>query len=600
MRCAPLGRMHVKIIDFMVRESDHIEPYCSDGSGADAITSRCGGDSVSGRARLARLPVAAWLVVLLVAWGIVIYSNVLLRGIFIFDDFDYVVENPIVKDLARAIAMSDPRQVGYLSFAMNYAINPSWDPFGFHLVNVIIHIVTSAMIFFLLKTVIAVLWQDAGGNDLSEGPPADLPGDFVPALAALVFLVHPLQTQAVSYITQRFTSLSVLLYVMTVLTYLRARLRFERGEQGSMVALLYVVSFVSAVLAMKTKEISFTIPFMLAALELLLFRRSVFGLRRAYFLVPFMATLMVVPLSLLGPDWGIMPGGAGVDEVTRRDKLFDLFQRSPYEYFITQLRVVVTYMRLMVLPVNQMAVYDFRPSRSFFEPGVILSLLFLLSVAGSAVYAWRRSAASGQRDSVALRLYALGVLWFFVTLSVESSVIPIKDLIFEHRAYLPSIGAFAALAVLGEWGARRFFPSVVPRIRMAALAAALIIPLSVATYMRNEVWTDEVLFWDDVLRKTGKAIGYNNRGNAYLKIGRYDLAVQDLTRTIAFFPSARDSMAWENSDFTPTNMAKTYMSRGNAYAALGDIDKANADFKMARYLMVPAGPPVHQDQGGAQ
>lgn len=583
----------------MDREPDNIEPYCSAGSGTDVITPPCCHDAAaSGRAGFAGLPVALWLVILMAAWGAVIYSNVLLRGIFIFDDFDYVVDNPIVKDLGRAIVMSDPRQVGYLSFALNYALNPTWEPFGFHLVNVVIHILTGIMIFFLLKTVLATLWRYVPGSESAGGAPADLSGDFIPALAALIFLVHPLQTQAVSYVTQRFTSLSVLLYVATVLAYLRARLRFERGEQGFMVAFLYVLSFVSAVLAMKTKEIAFTIPFVLAALELLLFGGSVFGRRRAYFLVPFLATLLVVPLSLMGPDWGIIPGGAGVDEVTRRDKIFDLFQRSPYEYLITQFRVVVTYLRLMVLPVNQMAVYDFRPSRSFFEPGVVLSLLLLLSLAASAIYAWRRSGAAARRDAVSLRLYALGILWFFVTSSVESSVIPIKDMIFEHRTYLPGIGIFTALAVLVERIACGFFPSVSCRIRMTALAAVILIPLSVATYVRNEIWTDEVLFWDDVLQKTGKAIGYNNRGNAYLKIGNYALAIEDLTRTIAFFPNARDRMAWENADFTPTNMAKTYMSRGNAYAALGDMNKANADFAMARYLMVPQGaPPMNQEQG---
>jgi len=244
----------------------------------------------------------------------------------------------------------------------------------------------------------------------------------------------------------------------------------------------------------------------------------------------------------------------------------------------------------MLLPVNQLAVYDYRASKSFFEPSVVLSLLALLALAGSAVYAWRRAVSAAARDEISLKLFSLGILWFFVALSIESSVIPIKDVIFEHRAYLPGVGFFAAMAVVWERVTRRLLPAAEARIRTAVLAAVIVLPLSAAGYARNQIWTNEVLFWDDIVKKTGKAIGYNNRGNAYLKEGRYDLAILDLTTTMGFFPNVKDRMAWENADFTPTNMAKTYMSRGNAYAAMGDMERANADFAMAKQLMQPAMP----------
>ena len=522
------------------------------------------------------------IIVLIVALGLLVYSNVLCNGVFLFDDFEYVVDNPLIRNPSLFADITDPRQIGYLSFALNYAISGADSPFGYHLANVLIHIANAVMVFFLLRVIMPFLRPRYTAADNAAAAPSEA----LPALAALIFLAHPLGTQAVSYVTQRFTSLSAFFYILAILSYLAARARFERHAPGRAAYSLLALSLGSAILAMKTKEISFTIPFMMAAFELLLFRDSVYAKRRFYFLIPFLATLIIIPMSLFGPDWGIMAPGRGVDEVTRRDKLFDLFQRSPYEYLLTQFRVIVIYVRLMLLPVRQLAVYDLRASKSFFEPAVMFSLLLLLSMAAAAAWCWKRAGRSAPADAVDLRLVTLGIVWLFISLSIESSVIPIKDLIFEHRAYLPSIGLFIAVSAALLRLAEKIVPAVELRLRAAVIAAVIVIPLSAATYMRNWIWTDEVLFWDDVVQKTGKAIGYNNRGTAYLKAGRYDLALKDMNRTVDFFPSATDRLAWENSDFTPTNMAKTYMSRGAVYEALGDRDRANDDYRMARELMM--------------
>ncbi len=533
--------------------------------------------------RAGSLPVLA-IVILLVVLGLLIYSNVLRNGVFLFDDFEYVVDNPLIRNPSLFADMTDPRQIGYLSFSLNYALSGDSSPFGYHLVNVLIHIANAIMVFFLLRIIMSILRP----ADSSVATPSDAGTMALPGLAALIFLAHPLETQAVSYVTQRFTSLSALFYIFAILSYLAARVRFEKYAPGRAAYSLLALSLCSTVLAMKTKEVSFTIPFMMAAFELLLFRNSSFSKRRFYFLIPFLATLIIIPLSLFGPEWGIMAPGRGVDEITRRDKLYDLFLRSPYEYLLTQFRVIVMYIRLMVFPVRQLAVYDLRASTSFFELSVVLSLLLLLSLAAAAAWCWRRARRAEPANAADLRLVTLGMVWFFITLSIESSVIPIKDLIFEHRAYLPSIGFFVSLSVVLLRLAGKVAPDADLRLRAALVSAVIVIPLSAATYMRNQVWTDEVLFWDDVVQKTGKAIGYNNRGNAYLKAGKYELALKDLDKTISFFPSATDRLAWENSDFIPVNMAKTYMSRATVYAALGDRERANADNQMAREMMMIA------------
>ena len=516
--------------------------------------------------------------ILFLLTGLLIYSNAIINGIFIFDDSEYILGNPIIQSLAY-FNLSDPRQVGYLSFALNYALggeNPVW----YHLVNVLIHIINAVIVFLLVRLILNIAGAEEGDTDSRR--------DKTAFLAGIIFLTHPIQTQAVSYAAQRFTCLSALFYVLSVFLYLFARERLEKNQHDNSAYASYGISLLSAALAMRTKEIAFTIPFMIAFFDFILFRKSVYTARRFFLLAPFAATLVIIPLSIFGPEWGLINPGEGVAEITRKDKIYDLYERSPFEYLFTQFRVIVTYIRLLFLPVNQIVVYDFKPSLSFFDFRVILSLLLLLSIAGFALYMWRKAGSKSPEQSAEDKLVSLGILWFFAALSVESSVIPIKDIIFEHRIYLPSIGFIAAVSVLIVKLAKKFLPAPFSTAKFTAIVMVIAIPLSIGTYLRNRVWTNEVMFWDDVVKKSpDKAIGYNNRGNAYGKLGRYDLALPDIEKTISYFPTDPTAkLTWEQADFTPNNIAKTYMNRGQIYYSLGDAERGAADYEKAKQILM--------------
>lgn len=518
-------------------------------------------------------------VVFFTAAGLALYSDVIVNGVFLFDDFEYVVDNAMIRDLS-SLNLTDTRQIGYMSFGLNYALG-GLNPLGYHLANVLIHICNAILAFLLIRLVLNILSGsiDVGPRRLSE------PTAFI---AAVLFLIHPVETQAVSYVTQRFTSLASLFYLLSVFLYLSARTRLEREDEHQGAYILYGLSLLTVMLAMKTKEIAFTIPFTIAIFEVLLFRASVYGRRRFYYLVPFAALLAFIPLSILGPEWNLIGRGEGIAETTRQEKLYDLFERPLLEYLFTQFRVIVTYIRLLLLPLNQKVVYDYKVSQTFFEMRALLALCILFLLAGYAWHSWRKSRAAAPEDMPGHRLVSLGIIWFFVTLSVESSVMPIKDIIFEHRVYLPSVGFFAACSVLLlKLGKKIADTANIGFSRaVAGLLAVLVIPLSAATYIRNEIWTDEVRFWDDVVRKEpDKAIGYHNRGNAYAKIGRYDLALPDMDRTISYFPrNPAAEQTYETADFTVSNMSKTYLNRGKVRQFLGLADLAKADYEKANLL----------------
>ncbi|MBI5103368.1 MAG: tetratricopeptide repeat protein [Nitrospirae bacterium] len=511
---------------------------------------------------------------LFTAIGLLLYCRVIILGPFLFDDADYVLDNPVVSDISAALKLHDARQLGYLSFAVNYALGGE-DPAGYHLFNVAVHIINSLMTVLLVLGILKRLNKEE-----------ELPEWSVQAalLAGLFFLVHPLQTQSVSYITQRFTSLGTLFYLSAVFHYLKARQHIESGRPLWSCTVFLLLAFFSTVAGMRTKEIAFTIPIMLFTLEMLLFADSRLGRKRIFLLFPFVLTLIIIPLSVFGPELDIISPDVGVADVIRTDKIHDLTERSSLHYLYTQARVIVVYLRLLIFPIGQRVIYDFPVSTSFFEPRVMAAFIFLASLAVAAFYAWKKYAASGNASETKLvyGLASIGIIWFFLALSVESSLVPIKDVIFEHRTYLPSVGFFAVIAAVIMF-------SVCNRLKSQAVFRGLILlfillPLGAGTYLRNEIWVDELKLWDDVVRKApGKAMGYNNRATAYAKIEDYGKALADFNKVIASFPKTTEALfKWENADYSPWNMSKTYTGRGNVYVALGDLARAEEDYSRAK------------------
>jgi hypothetical protein len=513
--------------------------------------------------------------------GLVIYSRVIIEAGFLFDDFEYIVGNPIVSDPSTLLRnFSDPRQIGYLSFALNYLVNGQ-APLGYHLVNVVIHIVNAMLVFELTSH----LLRFAGwSRERDEGGISFL----LPACVGLVFLVHPLQTQAVSYVTQRFTSLATSFYLASVLLYLAARKTMLAGTAGKTVPRSYWLSLVCAIVAMKVKEISFTLPLAIIALEMLLIGRNGERKRSLSLVAPFVATMIIIPLVIFAPDWGLIASGSGIAEETRLLKIHDLAHRSALEYFATQTRVLVIYVRLLFFPYPQSAVYDLVASRSLFEPWVVLSLLFHLAMAAGAVSLWRRSRGASTQAPF-LKLMALGIGWFYLTASVESSVLPIRDLIFEHRAYLPGFGLIlAALSGLALFATTVAVPVRRSLFWMTGLVVVLSVILGSVAYARNRVWLNKLDFWNDVVAKSPtRAIGYNNRANALAQAGQVTLALQDMNKAISLFEERNGQPpAWESADYTPYNMANTYSNRGQVYEWLGERERANADFERARKILL--------------
>lgn len=453
------------------------------------------------------------------------YSNTFSSS-FHFDDRPSILENPHIKHLPSVDDLLRSRSIGYLTFALNYRIG-GVEVLGYHLFNLVIHITNG----FLVYTLVRLLLRTPGMRGRSSRESSQALGG-VALVTALLFVAHPIQTQAVTYFAQRFTSLATLFYLLAVVCFLQWRLAEHHRPFRH---LWYASALAATLLAMLTKEISFTLPLMLVVVEWVCFRPSVW--KQWAPLVPFLLTLPVIPLVLEGQ----------LADVTRETP--DI---SRLTYLFTQFRVLVTYLRLLIFPIHQSVDYDYPVYHSFLDPPVLLSFCLLLALGLGALYALRSSSV--------WRLAGLGVIWFFVTVSVESSIIPIRDVLVEHRLYLPGVGFFlAGSAAAGNLLGQRRTPAMI----VAGVVVAL---YAIAAYHRNAVWKDEVTLWSNAVSVNPRnARAHTSLGAAYATHRRFEEAISEHVTALRLKP----------------DYAEARNLLGLAYAKQQRFDEAAKEFETA-------------------
>ena len=340
------------------------------------------------------------------------------------------------------ISNSGVRPVLMMSYWLNYKISAD-SPFSYHFVNLVIHFVNTALVFLVVLRIL----QKAGWI----GRKARVASAF----GAIVFAIHPLQTESVSYVAGRSESLAALFLFLAYVVFL-----YRRKEAISWwEAVLVLVLFGAAV---KTKENAIALPPILILTDLFWPQAfSLRGLRRDWrlygLMIPGAIYAAFAVFRMLASA-----GTAG----------FTVATFKWYQYAFTEARAIFTYIRMAIWPSGLSLDHDFATSYTILEHGAICWMILLAALVATSIILRRR-----------YPLFCFGLLMFLICLAPTSSVVPLDDALVERRMYLPLIG----LILIGcEFGRRVKLPAAAC---MAALCIAGII-LGALCYNRNRLWGD--------------------------------------------------------------------------------------------------------------
>jgi tetratricopeptide (TPR) repeat protein len=433
------------------------------------------------------------------------------------DDFPNIVGNPLIHisdlsmgSLLRASNLFQDqnaiysgtsfRPVAFLSFALNWYAG-SDQVTGYHVVNIFIHILCAGCLYFLLLS----LFKSPGLSDRFHDDEKN-----IALLAAILWAVHPIQTQAVTYIVQRMALLATLFYLLGMICYVRARMDKDKWRRLG----LYAGCMSCLALAVGSKENAVIFPLSLGLIEIIFFqdltnpsnRKQIFQMTIATLLTTMALGLLFAYILKLNP-------------ITFIRGLLENRSYTLTERLLTEPRVVIGYLIQIFYPVLSRFSIDhsITVSTSLFEP--ITTLASLLLIIGLMVLALYRIQKSP--------ILSFAILFYFINHIMESSILPL-ELIFEHRNYLPSLFIFFPVAAGAVQAMHHYRKARRPFMLMlgSVLMTTLIVMLGVTTYLRNSVWASEKTLWEDALFKApDSARPYGRLAYHYDKAGQYDLAL---------------------------------------------------------------------------
>ena len=458
-----------------------------------------------------------WSPVLLVCAGAAAYANSF-AGVFLFDDYRSIVEDSRLADPQTFLAHL-PGMIRPLFKATILADRLIWgtNPAGYHLLNLCLHLGSGLLLYGIFKQLV----------DETSPSRAASAASMVPFGAALLFLVHPIGTETVTYLSGRATGLAAFWYLAGFLLYLRA----SRPEHSPHVLSWALAGAIGCfMLALLSKETAITFPLVLLLAERVARRTRGSALR-------------MTVLRLHTPFWAVLLLFLGAAAMNSRYRvLFDtaLHIRPLYEHLIAQVNVISYAMTLVVAPGRINFDHDFPHYASVLAWPTPLALALLTGMIGLAVGRAR-----------AQPLLAFGIGWFFLQLLATNSVLQRDDLLSERNLYLPVAGLFLALASSWYVLERRILDWFSERRRAIPLTALGILPATVValliseTVARNAIYSDPVMFWTDAVNKSpAKSRPHVNLGHAHFLAGDFSRAIDQLRIALALDPD--NPVAQEN------------------------------------------------------
>ena len=481
---------------------------------------------------------------------LVIYSNTF-NSPFVLDDLRKIEDNPAIRvdqfapmEIMKAgFQSSRMRPIAFMTLALNHSLH-QYNIYGYHVVNVAIHIITG----FLLYLFFSATLKTASIQHRYRRP------DLIAFFAALAWLVHPIQTQSVTYIVQRTNSLATLLFMLAFLFYIYGR----QTSRARYKWIWFIASAIAWALSLGCKQITAILPFIIFIYEWFFFQDlNKDWIKKRLKYVPAIIIFFIL-LILVYTNFSPL----------EKFKTFHDYANNEFtatERLLTQFRVVIWYISLIIFPLPSRLNldYDFALSHSLIDP--ITTILAFGAIGGLLALAGFLAKKE--------RLIAFCIIWFFATHLIESSILPLA-IIFEHRNYLPSMLVCLVPVVL----VYHFFKIDWLKI---GLLCALVVVLSAWTHQRNRTWENKVTLWTDVVQKSpNKARPNFNLGAALSEQNRDAEAIPLYQRAIEINP----------------NLAQPHINLGRALEHQDRIEEALEHYRTALRIK-PDLPEAHHNLG---
>ncbi|MFQ5429040.1 MAG: tetratricopeptide repeat protein [Phycisphaerae bacterium] len=499
-----------------------------------------------------------WLPAVVVIAGLAAYANCF-GGRFILDDNQRIIQNTgiqIVSSLWDLVTQGS-RPVLYLSLAANFAVG-GLNVWGYHAFNLAVHLLAALTLFGIVRrTLLTPPLVDRHGRSAAS----------FALVCALIWVVHPLTTQSVTYIIQRAESMMALCYLFTLYCVIRGdEVAHAAGaptpdgkHPAAQPAQLpetywYVLAVGACFLGMGCKQVIATAPIVVLLYDRCFLSESFAGaLRRRWALYLGLGATWAVLVAT-----GALRGILNPSEAGRATIGFGVRSFSALDYARSQPGVILHYLRLSVWPHRLCLDYLWPVARSAGD--YVPQLLVLAGLFGLSAWAFVRRSAAG----------FLGVS-FFLILAPTSSFVPIQDIAFEHRMYLPLAVVVILLAaagkrMIGAVAVRRSMAPPARRLAGAAVVLLVVAGFSFGTLRRNQQYHDIETMWNDVLATNpNNPRAYFGLGRAQAQKGRLDEAIESLTRAIRLSP----------------RFAEAHFNLGTVYYDQGEIDKAIEQYREA-------------------
>jgi protein O-mannosyl-transferase len=478
---------------------------------------------------------------------------------FQFDDLANITKKFDIRSFnIRDELFRTPRWLGETLNKINFKFG-QFDPWYYRSVNLLIHMLSGLLLYFLVYIICS---RQKTNKLLSKY------ALWISSITSMFFLLHPVQTQAVSYVIQaRLEGLATLFVLLTILPLAMAFNKEWRKYKITLTLLGFAAAFISC----GTKEIVIVAPVLLALIDWFFIAEFNFEKFKSRWFYYFVLTGIIFSTLLyyLKPKFLLDVIGLKMATVNNRGNILTstpIESIKPLHFLISEFKVILHNLQLFLFPVGMSVEYDWKLSESFFAPDSFFPFLALVGMVYSAVY-W----AVKKND----RVFSFGLFWFLVSVAPRSSIIPSPELICDYKTYLSSIGVFFAMAVGIVWLAEKLcehkklgdFEIATAGYKFeVAFVAIFSLFLGSGLYSRNKVWSSSIAFWEDIVTKAPKkARGHNNLGVALSEEGGFERAIPHYLQAIQLDKVYSDP--W-------SNLAVAYSVKGKDDEAISALKEA--------------------------